>query len=64
MQVGFLPFTGSDKPAVVQASSTPTTELASVEVNISVIEVSNLQFLFSFVLLLSIIGWAVWRIFF
>ena len=37
MQVGFVPFTGSEKPAVVQASSTPTTELGTVEVNSSVV---------------------------
>ena len=64
MQVGFVPFTGSGKPAIVQASSTPTTELGTVDVNVSVVDVSNFQFLLSFTLLLSIIGWAVWRIFF
>ena len=61
-KMGFVPFTGSSKSVPELASSTPTAELSDPPTVIisKIIDVPLYEFLFSWSLLLSFIGYLVW----
>ena len=61
-QISFVPYTGSDKPSISQASSTPTQQLGLEEVNIVPESIAFSLQIVALIALLGFIGYLSWQL--